>query len=135
MHIPCVYCSTLQRVYSANAAAMQVTTTIIASFANLKTKGVKKITTDLRSKLRPQVENIHNCANDVKKAIDLAKAISDRKEQEFQEQERKLAAKYRKQLSIVTSRFQKELESAREWQLQRDQKLLSKSHGSFLILY
>jgi hypothetical protein len=114
---------------------MQVTTTIIASFANLKTKGVKKITTDLRSKLRPQVENIHNCANDVKKAIDLAKAISDRKEQEFQEQERKLAAKYRKQLSIVTSRFQKELESAREWQLQRDQKLLSKSHGSFLILY
>jgi 1,2-phenylacetyl-CoA epoxidase PaaB subunit len=92
------------------------------------------MTTDLRSKLRPQVENIHSCANDVKKAMDLAKATSDRKEQEFQEQERKLAAKHRKQLSIFASRCQKELESAREWQMQRDQELLSKFHGSLIDL-
>jgi hypothetical protein len=86
------------------------------------------VTTDLRSKLRPQIENMQSCAKDVKKAIALAKATSDRKEQEFQEQERKLAAKHRKQLSIFASRSQKELESAREWQMQRDRDLLSKFH-------
>ena len=134
MYIPCVYCSTVQAVYSANTAAMQVTTTIIASFANLETEGVRKITTDLRGKLRPQVENIHSCANDVKKVIELAKVTTDRKEQEFQEQERKLAAKHRKRLSIFASRCQKELESAREWQIQRGQELLSKSHGSLIDL-
>jgi hypothetical protein len=84
------------------------------------------LTTDLRGKLRPQIENIQSCAKDVKKAIALAKATSDRKEEEFREQERKLAAKHRKQLSIFASRSQKELESAREWQLRRDQDLLSK---------
>lgn len=90
------------------------------------------MTADLRGKLRPQVENIHSCANDVKKAIDLAKATSDRKEQEFQEQERKLAARHRKRLSIFASRCQQELESAREWQMQRDQELLSNFHGSLI---
>ena len=92
------------------------------------------MTTDLRGKLRPQVENIHSCANDVKKAIDLAKATSDRKEQEFQEQERKLAAKQRNQFSIFTFRYQKELENARDWQMRRDQELLSKFHGSIIAL-
>jgi predicted nucleic acid-binding Zn-ribbon protein len=111
-----------------------VTTGIIASFANLVTEGVRKLTTDLRGKLRPQVERMHNCANDVKKAIDLAKATADRKEQEFQEQERKLAAKHRTQLSIFTSRIQKELESATKWQMQRDKELLSKVHDFLSIL-
>jgi hypothetical protein len=41
------------------------------------------MTMDLRGKLRLQVKNIHSYANNVKKAIDLAKATSDRKEQEF----------------------------------------------------
>lgn len=86
------------------------------------------MTTDLRSKLRPQIENIQSCAKDVKKAIALAKATSDRKQQEFQEHERELAAKHRKQLLIFASRSQKELESAREWQRQRDRDLLSKFH-------
>ena len=103
----------MQAVYFANTAAMQVTTTIIASFANLKTEGVRKITTDLRGKLRPQVENIHSCANNVKKVIKLAKVTTDRKEQEFQEQERKLVAKHRKRLSIFASRCQKVLESGK----------------------
>lgn len=85
---------------------------------------VKKVTSDLRGKLRPQIENIQSCAKDVKKAIALAKAISDRKEEQSQEQERKLAAKHRSQLSIFASRSQKELESARERQMQRDQDLL-----------
>jgi hypothetical protein len=87
------------------------------------------VTSDLRGKLRPQIENIQSCAKDVKKAIALAKAISDRKEEQSQEQERKLAAKHRRQLSIFASRSQKELESARERQMQRDQDLLSKFHG------
>ena len=87
------------------------------------------MTSDLRGKLRPQIENIQSCAKDVKKAIALAKVTSDRKEEEFQEQERKFAAKHRKQLSIFASRSQKELESARERQMQRDQDLLSKFHG------
>lgn len=87
------------------------------------------MTSDLRGKLRPQIENIQSCAKDVKKAIALAKAISDRKEEQSQEQERKLAAKHRRQLSIFASRSQKELESARERQMQRDQDLLSKFHG------
>lgn len=76
------------------------------------------MTIDLRSKLRPQIENIQSCAKDVKWAIALAKATADRKEEEFQEQERKLAAKHRKQLSIFASRSQKELESAREGRAQ-----------------
>ena len=66
------------------------------------------MTTDLRGKLHPQIENIESCAKDVKKAIALAKATSDQKEQEFQEQERKLATKHRKQFSIFASRAQKE---------------------------
>ncbi|KAH6725013.1 ankyrin repeat protein [Leptodontidium sp. MPI-SDFR-AT-0119] len=75
-------------------------------------------------KLTILIESIQSCANDVKKAIALAKATSDRKEQECQEQERKRAAKHRNQLSIFASRSQKELESTREWQMQRDQDLL-----------
>ncbi|KAH9207096.1 hypothetical protein DL95DRAFT_484257, partial [Leptodontidium sp. 2 PMI_412] len=102
------------------------------NFANLETEGVWKITTDLRSKLRPQIESIQSCANDVKKAIALAKATSDRKEQECQEQERKRAAKHRKQLSIFASRSQKELESTREWQMQRDQDLLREKKTKLL---
>lgn len=86
------------------------------------------MTTDLHSKLRPQIENIESCAKDVKRAIALAKATSDRKEQEFQEQERKLATKHRDQWSIFASRSQKEFESARQWQIQREQDLLSKFH-------
>jgi len=81
--------------------------------------------TDLRGKLRPQIENIQSCAKDVKKAIALAKATADRREQGFQEQERKLAAGHRRQLSIFASRSHNELESAREWRMQRDQDLLS----------
>ncbi|KAJ8057801.1 hypothetical protein OCU04_008663 [Sclerotinia nivalis] len=81
---------------------------------------VRKVTTDLHGKLRRQIENIRSCANDVKKAISLAKATSDRREQEFQEQERKLATKHRKQFSIFVSQSQKEFERNREWQLQRD---------------
>jgi hypothetical protein len=108
---------------------------IKASFANLETKGIRKVTTDLRGKLRPQIENIQNCGKDVKKAIALAKATSDRKEQELQEQERKLADKHRKHLSIFASRSQKELESTREWQRRRDQDILSKFEGSFADLH
>ncbi len=93
---------------------------------------MRKISTDLRGKLCPQVENIRSCANDVEKAIALAKATSDQKEQEIQEQERKRAAKHRKQLSIFTSRFLKENESAREWRMQKDQDLLRKFQ-SFLV--
>lgn len=66
------------------------------------------MTTDLRGKLRPQIENIESCAKDVKKAIALAKATSDQKEQEFQEQERRLATKHRKQFSIFASRARQE---------------------------
>jgi hypothetical protein len=99
------------------------------SIANLKTKGARRITTDLRSKLRPQIDDIQSCANDVEKAIALAKATSDRKEQKIQEKERKLAAKHRNKLSIFASRSQKELEEAREWQIQRDQELLRKVHA------
>jgi hypothetical protein len=113
---------------------MQVTITTKLSFANLETEVIRKMTTDLRGKLRAQVENIYSCAKDVKKAIDLAKATSDRKEQEFQEQERKLAAKHRMEFSIFTSRVWKELESAREWQVQREQEFLSKFYGSLSIL-
>jgi hypothetical protein len=87
------------------------------------------LTTDLRSKLSPYVDNIHSCAKDVKDAIALAKAISDRKEQEFQEQERELAVEHRKQFSIFASRSQKKLENVREWQIQREQELLSRFHG------
>lgn len=89
------------------------------------------MTTDLRSRLHPQIENIKNCAKVVKKAIALAKATSDQKEQEHQEHERKLASKHRKQFSIFASRAQKEHESDREWQMQKDQELLSKFHGFF----
>ncbi|MCJ1284327.1 hypothetical protein MMC26_003658 [Xylographa opegraphella] len=85
---------------------------------------IKKVTTELRSKLRPQLENIQICAKDVKKAIALAKATSDRQEQDLQEQERKLADNHRKHLSNFTSRAQKELENAREWQRRRDRVLL-----------
>ncbi|KAF8867309.1 hypothetical protein BDZ45DRAFT_795029 [Acephala macrosclerotiorum] len=85
---------------------------------------VRKVISDLRSKLRPQIENIQSCAKDVKKAIALAKAISNRKEEQFQEQERKLAAKHRNELSLFASRSQKELERASEWRMQRDQDLL-----------
>jgi hypothetical protein len=108
--------------------------TIVASFAYLETKGVRKLTVDLHGKLRPQVEKIHSCAKDVKRAINLAKDIFDRKEQEFQGQERELAAKHRTELSISTSRFQKELESAREWQIQIHHMLLSKLQGSVINL-
>lgn len=87
------------------------------------------MTSDLRGKLRPQVENIQSRAKDVKKAIALAKATSNRKEEQFQEQERKLAAKHRNEWSIFASRSQKEHERAREWQMQRDQDLLSNFHG------
>lgn len=89
------------------------------------------MTTDLHSKVRPQVEMIHSCAKDVKRAIALAKATSDRKEEEFQEQERKLAAKHREQWSIFASRSRKEHERARELQIQRDEDLLSTFHGLF----
>lgn len=87
---------------------------------------MKKITTDLRGKLRPQIENIQIYAKDVKKAIALAKATSDRKEQELQMQERKHADEHRKSLSISATRSQKELENAREWQRRRDRDLLRK---------
>ena len=66
------------------------------------------MTTDLRSKLRSQIEDIESCAKDVKRAIALAKATSDQKEQEFQEHERKLAIKHRQQFSIFASRARKE---------------------------
>ncbi|KAG9237982.1 hypothetical protein BJ875DRAFT_480792 [Amylocarpus encephaloides] len=79
---------------------------------------------ELRHKLRPQIETIQNCANDVKKAIALAKATSDRKEQEFQEQERKRADKHRKLFSIFASQSQKVFDRNREWQLQRHQDFL-----------
>jgi hypothetical protein len=79
----------------------------------------------LRAKLRPQLENIQICAKDVKEAIALAKATSDRQEQELQEEERKLAGNHRHQLSIFTSRAQKELENATEWQRRRDRDILS----------
>jgi len=85
----------------------------------------------LRGKLRPQLEKIQICAKDVKKAIALAKATSDRQEQELQERERKLADKHRKHLSIFSSRAQEELESAREWQRRRDRDLLSKFEWLF----
>jgi len=98
----------------------------MASFANLEIEGIKKVTTELRGKLRPQLENIQVCAKDVKKSIALAKATSDREEHELQEKERKLAAKHRKQLSIFTSRAQKELENARESQRRRYRDRLSK---------
>lgn len=100
----------------------------MANFANFG-KGVKKVTRDLRSKLRLEIENICTCSKDVKRAIALAKATSDRKEEEFQEQERKFAAKHRKELSIFAYRSQKELESAREWQIQRDLAILSRFLG------
>jgi len=90
------------------------------------------MTTDLRSKLGPHVDNIHSCAKDVKKAIALVKATSDRKEQEFQEQERELAAEHRKQFSIFASQSRKKLGSVRESQIQREQELLSKFHGCFI---
>jgi hypothetical protein len=125
----------VQAGHSANKTTMQVNEPIIASFTDLTTKGVKKVTSNLRGKLRPQIENIQSCAKDVKKAIALAKAISDRKNEQFQEQERKLAAKHRKQLSIFVSQSQKELETAREWQMQRDQDLLSKFQKLYCISY
>lgn len=84
----------------------------------------------MRGKLQPQIESIQSYAKDVKKAIALAKATSDRKEQECQEQERKLAARHRNQFTLFTSRSQKEFESAREWQMQRDQDLLSRVQSS-----
>jgi len=80
----------------------------------------------LHGKLRPQIENIQSCAKDVKRVIALTKATSDRKEAESQEQERKLAAKHRRQMSIFASRS---LESAREWQMQRNQELSSNFQG------
>ncbi len=94
-------------------------------FANLETKGFK-MASDLRGSLSPQIEDIRIRAKDVKKAIALAKATYDRKEQELQEKERKSAGQHRKKLSIFTSLSQKGLESTREWQIQRDQDLLSK---------
>lgn len=100
----------------------------MTTFANLGTKGLKKMTRDLRSKLRPQIENIESCANDVKKSIALAKATSDRNEQELQEQERSVAEKHRKELSIFAFRSQKELENARDRQLRIDQELNRESH-------
>ena len=68
-------------------------------------------------------------SGNVKKAITLAKAASDRREQEFQKQERRFAAQHRKQLSIFVSRSQKEfekLEILKELQMRRDRDLLSK---------
>jgi hypothetical protein len=97
------------------------------SFTNLEIEGIRKMTSDLRSKLGPYVDDIHSCAKDVKKAIALAKVTSDQKEQRFQEQEREHATKHRKDWLSFASRSQKELESTREWQIQRDQDLLSKS--------
>ncbi|KAL5312949.1 hypothetical protein ACEPPN_019375 [Leptodophora sp. 'Broadleaf-Isolate-01'] len=85
-------------------------------------------------KLTVLIESIQSCANDVKKAIALAKATSDRKEQECQEQERKRAAKHRELLSIFASRSQKEFESAREWQMQRDQDFLREKKTKLLDL-
>ncbi|KAH8680015.1 hypothetical protein BGZ60DRAFT_525207 [Tricladium varicosporioides] len=105
---------------------------LVASSANLKTEGLKKVTTELRGKLRPQLENIQFCAKDVKKAIALAKATTDRQEQELQEQERKLADNHRKHLSIFASRAQKELENAREQQRHRAQDLLRKKRMKLL---
>ncbi|CZR67042.1 uncharacterized protein PAC_16941 [Phialocephala subalpina] len=99
------------------------------SFANPEIEGVRKMTIDLRSKLSPHVDNIHSCAKDVKKAIALAKATSDRKEQESQEQEREIAAEHRKQFSIFASRSRKKLECVREWQIQREQELLNETLG------
>lgn len=84
------------------------------------------MTKSLRGELSPQIENIKICATDVKRAIALAKAIYDRKEQEFQEEERKLAEKHRTILSIFVSQSQKELESAKERQKRREQDRLSK---------
>ncbi|KAH8684390.1 ankyrin repeat-containing domain protein [Tricladium varicosporioides] len=85
---------------------------------------VRKVTLDLRGRLRPHIENVQICAKDIKTAIALAKAISDRKEEQFQEQERKLASIHRKQFSIFASQSQREHESFRKWQVQRDQELL-----------
>ncbi len=92
------------------------------------------MTVDLHGKLSPHVDNIRVCAKNVKSAIALAKAISDRKEQESQEQERELAAEHRKQFSIFASRSQKKLERVREWQIQRAQEFLSKFRGRFIDL-
>lgn len=99
------------------------------------TIGIKKVTSDLRSKLRPQIENIQSCAKDVKNAIALAKAISDRKNEQFQEKERRLAAEDRTRLSIFVSRSQKELENISEWRRQREQDLLSMFYGLRCKLY
>ncbi len=82
----------------------------------------------LRGELGPQIENIERCSKDVEKSIALAKAMYDRREQELQEQERKLAAKTRTKFAIFMTETQKELESARQWQIQRDQNLLSRFH-------
>ncbi|KAE8454213.1 hypothetical protein EG329_005138 [Mollisiaceae sp. DMI_Dod_QoI] len=82
------------------------------------------MTIGLHAKLSPHVDNIRVCAKNVKNAIALAKAISDRKEQESQEQERELAAEHRNQFSIFASRSQKKHERVREWQIQRAQELL-----------
>lgn len=99
---------------------------VMKTSANLEIEGIRKLTTDLRSKLHPQIENIHRCSHDVKEAIALAQAASVRKEQEFQEQERNMAADHRKGVGIFMSRSQNELESGREWRKQRNQQLLSK---------
>lgn len=86
---------------------------------------------DLRSRLRPQIAKIESCSKYVKKDIALAIVVSDRKEHEFQEEERKLAAKHRKQFSIFESQTTRKLESYTEWQLRTDQELLSKDLLSF----
>lgn len=99
---------------------------LMADFTNLETKGMKKITTDLRSKLQPQIKNIQSCSNDVEKAITLAKFKSDRREQEKQEQERKLSANHRKEISIFASQTRKKDRSIRERQIQSEQELLSR---------
>jgi hypothetical protein len=87
----------------------------------------------LRGKLRPQIEIVQSCSKDIKNAIALAKATSDRREQEFQKQERNFAMKHRKKFSDFVSKSQKDFESTKEWQLQRDQVHLSKSYSYTVI--
>ncbi len=65
---------------------------------------------------------IQRCGNEVKEEINLAKALADSQDQEFQKKEREAASSHRRKLRDILSRTGHDLETIKGWQLQQQDK-------------
>ncbi|ORY61553.1 uncharacterized protein BCR38DRAFT_373468, partial [Pseudomassariella vexata] len=76
---------------------------------------------------RPDKDNIQRCSDDVKTAIDLAKAQADLQDQQLQAQERKEALKTRRTLKNFISRHDSQLDQLRLQSTERQMRIRRQS--------